>query len=98
MDIYRLIVLADTVMIPSSEVLEKESIAYFRKWYESLGKSVWIVGPPNPAEDHAAVSRVSLPNPEDEKVMAFLDRIHNTHGDRSIVFVRVFTSIILPSA
>jgi hypothetical protein len=71
-------------------VLEKETVASFRGWYESLGKTLWTVGPPNPAEHRLASSDSPgpLPKPEDEKVLSFLDRIQKTHGDRSIIFVR----------
>jgi hypothetical protein len=87
-DAYRFMLLADVALVPTSNILEKECLDALRGWYESLGKTLWTVGPPNPPEEQATSDAAPL-KPEDEKVLAFLDRVHKTHGDNSIIYVRV---------
>jgi hypothetical protein len=90
-DIHRLFLLADIAIIPTSDVLEHETLDALRRWYGSLGKTVWECGPATYPEDEAALSVLSKPKPEDEKVLSFLERIHKTHGDASIIYARVLS-------
>jgi hypothetical protein len=79
--------MADAALLPTSDVLEKESLDAARAWFKSIGKSFWTVGPPDAPKDQvrAAISTMSQ---EDEKVLGFLDRIHESHVDRSVIYVR----------
>jgi hypothetical protein len=96
-DGYRFLLLADTALLPTSNVLEKESISALREWYEALGKTLWTIGPPNPSEDQIRASNKQAPSSkaDDEKVLSFLDRVHRSHGAHSIVFVRSLPYLLL---
>jgi hypothetical protein len=76
-DIYRFIHIADTALLPTSEVLEKEALDAARAWFKSIGKSFWTVCPPDAPRDQvrAAISAMSQ---EDGKFLGFLDRIHES--------------------
>jgi hypothetical protein len=96
-DVHRFMLIADVAIVPTSDVLEKEILDNFREWYGSLGKTVWACGPSTHPEEDAAISVVSEPKPEDEKVLSFLNRVHKTHGDKSVIYVRCSdTSLRLP--
>jgi hypothetical protein len=88
--------MADTTLITSSNVLEEGSLVPLRTWYESVGKTLWTVGPPNPPQERAR-DATSRPSSEGEQVLAFLDRVYETHGDKSIVFVNESIPFFTPS-
>jgi hypothetical protein len=66
-----------------------------RTWYESLGKTLWAVSPPSSLNVTAAER-----DREDEKVLAFLDRVYKSHGGKSVIYVRdfnIFRTLLTPS-
>jgi hypothetical protein len=80
--------MADAALLPTSDVLEKESLDVLRTWFKSIGTSFWTVGPPDaPSPKGQVVAAVREMSQEDEKVLGFLDRIHNSHGNYSVIYV-----------
>jgi hypothetical protein len=86
-DTYRLLLLADAALNATSESVEKGSIQAIREWYTALGKAYYTIGPPNPLYVESSNTVPVTPSPDDAKVLFFLDRVHKTHGDRSIIYV-----------
>jgi hypothetical protein len=89
-DVFRFIQLADAALLPTSDVLEKESLDAARGWYKSIGKTLWTIGPSNPAEDPASALAAARDkaSPEDAKVLSFLDHVHKSYGVNSVIYVR----------
>jgi hypothetical protein len=83
----QLIMLADATLTPTSSALESEAVRAFQDWTRPLGTSNYLVGPASYTEaDIAHIGRPTL-SEGDAKVMAFLDEVHKSHGDRSVVYV-----------
>jgi hypothetical protein len=86
--------LADSALSMTSDVLEQETLDVLRAWYKSLGKTFWAVGPPNPLlEDVTLAVSPSSPCPDEEAVLTFLDRIQTIHGEKSLIFVRNLSTL-----
>ncbi|KAL0569933.1 hypothetical protein V5O48_012025 [Marasmius crinis-equi] len=66
----------------STSLVEKEAIRAFREYFKGLGKDHYLAG---------FVSSANIPDPcgfnGDEEVKTFLDRIHQEHGEKSLLYI-----------
>jgi hypothetical protein len=85
-DFPRFMHLADCAFISSSDMLEKDGLDVLRTWLASLETDLWTVGTPSPPDVPEAGGVVSTSS-EDQKILAFLDRIHKSYGAKTLVYV-----------
>lgn len=79
--------LADATLTPTSSALESEAVQVFHDWIGPHGTSNYLVGPASYTE--AEIAHIGRPtfSEGDARVMAFLDEVQKSHGDRSVVYV-----------
>jgi hypothetical protein len=91
---HRTVVACDGVMAVTTSVLEQGSIGAWRTWLDSLSKDAYMVGPLESISAQAGLLPTVKPNDrsqQDELVLAFLDRMLEKHGARSVIYVRCST-------
>ncbi|KIK61796.1 glycosyltransferase family 1 protein [Collybiopsis luxurians FD-317 M1] len=74
---------ADGVITASSPAYEPEAILAVKKWFTSMGKTWYDVGPLS--VDKAEVKDVK--SDSDKEVVKFLDRVQEEFGEKSLVYI-----------
>jgi hypothetical protein len=58
-------------------------------WFEASGKTLWTIGPASSPESEVRETSQAPMSEESVKVMALLDRVHKSHGAKSVVYVSI---------
>jgi hypothetical protein len=95
---YQFVQAADGLVVASSSAFEPGSVQVAREWLRGLGKDLWTVAPledaPAPATAQAPGAEVPQHSAEDAKILGFLDDMRAKHGERSVIFVRLFLCLV----
>ncbi|KAE9394729.1 UDP-Glycosyltransferase/glycogen phosphorylase [Gymnopus androsaceus JB14] len=79
----------DGLICVSSTSYEPEAVAAAKKWYESLGKVWYNVGP---LSMHGPSAKESIKTDTDKQVVEFLDQVQNEFGEKSLVYISFGTT------
>ncbi|KIJ46278.1 glycosyltransferase family 1 protein [Sphaerobolus stellatus SS14] len=90
---YNFVRAADGLILPSTRILEIEALDAWKKWQNSLGKEVYVIGPLLSINDGSKVLEKSSKENEraasdkGPEIEAFLDKALQEHGEHSLIYI-----------
>lgn len=83
--------LLDGALLITPESYEPGAVAACRAWYAETGRPVIAAGPLFPPASKATASANEMKQSnEAAEIQAFLDETLRTHGEKSLLYVRLF--------
>lgn len=89
----------DGMIIASPMVYESEAIVATKEWFAESNRPVWAVGPlPVSSGSHQAIAGEEAQSERSADIRGFMDGVLTSHGERSMLYVRVDTILVAASS
>lgn len=84
----------DGVILHNNVALESETTEAFRKWFKDTNRPCFSVGPliASNMDSKGFIEAEIQASPNGDRIVAFLARIKEQYGKRSLLYVRNFLS------